>query len=159
MPVSIQWMTVLFIHCTMVFRSSRLFLEMTSQLLEALCNFDWQVSCTQAVYLLILELYILAKTARRFPITEISFWHMDFMKWSTYISIISSVLLTLTLIDVAVYRLIDIAAFRLDLLALLITDLLALQPVSVIAFWETLMGFMQFHLQPWHHIFTSLGYL
>ena len=40
---------------------------------------------------------------------------MDFMKWSTYISIISSVLLTLRLIDVAVYRLIDVAAFRLDI--------------------------------------------
>ena len=34
---------------------------------------------------------------------------MDFMKWSTYISIISSVLLTLRLIDVAVYRLIGVA--------------------------------------------------
>ena len=63
---------------------------------------------------------------------------MDFMKWSTYISIISSVLLTLRLIDVAVYRLIDIAAFRLDLLALLITDLLALQPITVITFSERL---------------------
>ena len=105
------------------------------------------------MYLQILSNYISWQILWEFPLTKMSVWHMDFVKWSTYISIYficASDAQTYWHCCLETYWHCSVSARLIDVA---FTDLLALQPGTVTVTSERLMGLLQFHLQPWHTAF------
>ena len=112
------------------------------------------------VYLQILSNYISWQILREFPITEMSVWHMDFVKWSTYISIYficASDAQTYWRCCLETYWHCSVSA---RLIGVAFRDLLALQPITVIVTSERLWWvYCSFTCNPDTPLFWSLGYL
>ena len=111
-------------------------------------------------YLLILNNCISWQTLRGFPITEMSVWHMDFVKWRTYISIYficASDAQTYWHCCLETYWHCSVSARLIDVA---FTDLLALQPGTVTVTSERLWWvYCSFTCNPDTPLFPSLGYL
>ena len=152
-------MTVSFTHCTMVFRSSR-FTGHHSQSLEALFEFDWQVSCAQASVSSDTEwLYILANIARIPYHRDVCLTHGLREVEHIYFNLfhLCSDAQTYWRCCLETYWHCSVSA---RLIGVAFRDLLALQPITVIVTSERRWWvYCSFTCNPDTPLFLSLGYL